>query len=175
MDIFVKMYYLRRAMLVYQFVFGTYPKLTEILSGDATDQNEFAQVVDNATDIINAKIIAAPKTPEVTALCDEYDCSDVLQVVECCDFNVITDKHHHRKFFNEIENDEAFMYFVEMFERIWEVDEDGEFFIMVYDWGDHCIYFADREDLYSMVNNYDIAPYTAFQVKDGVALELWTE
>ena len=175
MDAFVNMYYLRRAMLVYQFVFGTYPKLTDILSGDATDQDEFAYVVENATNIINAKIIAAPQTPELKALCDEYNCSDVLQVVECCDFDVITDKHHHRKFFNEIENDEVFMYFIEMFKRIWNVDEVGEFFIEVYDWGDHRIYFADRDDLCSMVNNYDVAPYTAYQVVDNADVELWSE
>ena len=175
MDIFAKMYYLKRAMLVHQYVFGTYPNPPEILSGDATDQNEFAQVVDNAIDIINAKIIAAPKTPEVKALCDEYDCSDVLQLVERHGFHPITYKHHPHKFFHEIENVEAFMYFVEMFERIWNLDKDGEFFIEVYILADHRLYFADRENLYSMVENYDVSPYTAFQTKDGVTVELWSE
>ena len=175
MDPFVSMYYLKRAILVYQFMFGSYPNLSDIPMVSIDDKESFCYAVSDAIDAINYKIITAAYTPELQAFCNEHSCPDVLTVVESCDFEVITDKHHHRKFFNEIENDSIISYFIDEFERVWEIDEDGQYFVSVYDWNDHDIFFSDMDDLNSFVNNYDIAPYTVFEMVNGAAVEMYSE
>ena len=175
MDPFVSMYYLKRAILIYQFVYGTYPTIRDIPSCGIDDKESFCFAVSDAIDAINYKIITAPHTPELQAFVNEHGCPDVLTVVECCDFDVITSKHHGRKFFNEIENESIISFFIDEFERIWEIDENGPYFISVYDWNDYDIYFATLEDLHSFVNNYDIAPYTAFETDGTVSKELFSE
>ena len=175
MDPFVAMYYLRRAILVYQFVFGVYPTLKDIPIGCIEDEDSFCDAVSQAIDDINYKIITATYTPELQAFCNEHNCPDILTVVEACDFSVITQKHHGRKFFNEIYLEEIISFFIDEFERIWEMDENGPYFISVYDWNDYDLYFANLDDLNSFVHNFDIAPYTAFETVNGAAHELWSE
>lgn len=175
MDPFVTMYYLKKAILVYQFAYGVYPNLRDIPMGCIEDEDSFCDVAEQVTDYINNKIIQAPKTTELMDFIAQYqDCKTLLDVVECCDFDVITSKHHGRKFFNEIYNEEIISFFIDEFERIWEVDENGPYFIEVYDLNDHPIYFATMDDLNSMVNNFDIAPYTAFETVNGASYELWS-
>lgn len=175
MDPFVSMYYLKRAILVYQFMFGNYPTLSDIPQVCIEDEESFCDAVSDAIDAINYKIITAQYTPELQAFCNEHNCPDVLTVVESHDFELITSEHHPGKFFNEIENDSIISYFIDEFERVWDIDEDGPYFISVYDWNDYDLYFADMDDLNSFVNNYDIAPYTVFEIVDGIAKDLYSE
>lgn len=174
MDPFVSTYYLKKAILVYQFVFGVYPNLRDLPIGAIEDYEGFCNEAASATDYLNAKILAATYSPELTEMLTAYNCSNILEVVECCDFDVITSKHHGNKFFNEIENEEIISFFIDKFEEIWDVDDNGDFFIEIYDWNDYPIYFKTFDDMMSLFHNYDCTPCTAFEVVNGHSQELWS-
>ena len=91
---------------------------------------------------------------------------------EYSDYEVYTDEHHHREFWNEIENDRATDYFLEIFVKILDLSETScsEYCVSLYDFHDEYIYFENENDMNSFLCNYDCAPYTAFKI-DGNTLE----
>lgn len=175
MDPFVSMYYLRKAIFLYEFAYGVYPRLKDMPIGCMEDEDSFCDAVEQVTDHINYLIENAPMTSELRAFIVEHDGENLFEVVESCDFDIIVKAHHNSPYFNEIPLEEIMSYFIDEFERIWEMDENGLYSISVYDWGDYDLYFADLEDLKSFVCNYDAAPYNVFKNENGVCECLWSE
>lgn len=95
---------------------------------------------------------------------------------EYSDYDVYTDEHHHRQFWNEIENEEIVEYFFGLFTKILEleVSETSEFFVSLYDFHDEALYFENETDMESFLCNYDCAPYTAFQIHEDYNEELYS-
>lgn len=174
-DPFVQMYYLRKAIFLYEFAYGVYPKLRDMPIGCIEDADSFCDVMEQVTDHINAAIANVPMTKELQQFIAEHDCETLFEVVESCDFDIIVKAHHNSPYFNEIPLEEVMSFFIDEFERIWELDENGAYSVSVYDWGDYELYFANLEDLQSFVHNYDIAPYNVFKTENGVSECLWSE
>ncbi len=158
-----QMYYLKRTILIYERVFGKLPEYPKEKLTAAHDEDSFIAVVDAVREYLEKKIRQATLSDEDMNLLLEFDVVDFLELAEVCDFDVITEKHHHRKFFNEIENDIIIETLLAEFEKLWDFEDDGPFFIEVYDFNDYCLFFASMSELESFVNSYDVAPYTAFE------------
>ena len=61
---------------------------------------------------------------------------------------------------------------IEKFLEIFEVkDEPQKYAVSLYDFNDYDIVFSSEDDMNSFLNNFDVAPYTAFEI-DG---DEWTE
>ena len=170
-----QMYYLKRAILIYERVFGKLPEYPEAQLTTFDDVAGFAQAVEDVRRYVEKQIRQAVLSDDDANILQEFDVADFMELAEVCDFDLITDKHHHRKFFNEIENDFIIETLLAEFERLWQFDMDGPFFIDVYDFNDYRLFFASYDDLASFVRNYDVAPYTAFEMIDNVAVELYSE
>ena len=74
---------------------------------------------------------------------------DVKENWTYCDMEIFTDKFHYRKYFNEIENDKATEYFLELIlETLGVATNDGNetnFSLRLYDFNDYDILACDME------------------------------
>lgn len=84
------------------------------------------------------------------------------------DYEMYTDKFHHRSYWNEIPNDVVTDYLFEQFVNLLEITESdaSQYSVSLYDFNDEYIYFENEDDMNSFIYNYDCAPYTVFE-KDG--------
>ena len=100
-----------------------------------------------------------------------------LEEWEFSDYEVYTDEFHHRKYWNEIDNDRATDYFLEMFIKLMKLEESAssEFCVSLYDFSDEYVYFENEDDMNSFLCNYDCAPYTAFKIDGNTLEELYSE
>lgn len=171
---FVSLYYLKKTILIYERVFGYYPNREE-QDFHSNSEAEFAELVEKIQSELETEIRSAELSAEDVAFLYEQSATDFIDLAEHCDFELITEKHHHRKFFNEIENEAIVETLLSEVCRLWNIDAEGEFFVELYDFNDRPIFFATREDLENFVKNFDVAPYVAFQTINGKCEELWSE
>ena len=172
-NIFTQVYYLKRSVLLYQFATGHYPRLKDLVIGQIEDEDTFFSVVGDVLESINQQILGY--TNDHLALLQKYNCTNLVELAECCDFDVITDKHHHRKFFNEIENDEIVEFFIEKLFSILDLSEEGNYIISIYDFNNYDICFPTLAELETFVQKYDVVPYTAYELVNGHCVELYSE
>lgn len=171
---FVSLYYLKKTILIYERIFGHYPnRVEQVLHSNS--EAEFAELVEKIQRELDAEIRSAELSAEDVAFLNEHSATDFIELAEYCDFELITDKHHHRKFFNEIENEAIVETLLSEIQRLWNIDVAGDFFVELYDFNDRPIFFATLEDLENFVKNFDVAPYVAFQTINGDVEELWSE
>lgn len=161
-DFFEELYYVKKAMLMSENIFDGYSKTDEVFA------------------VIKPELAKVKNLTELTALAGKYFNllkADIPQFDDWnySDYEVYTDKFHHRKFWNEIENHESIEVFLEKFLEIFDAqDEPQNFSISLYDFNDYNIIFANENDLNSFICNFDVAPYTVFEHKDGVWVEMYS-
>lgn len=91
------------------------------------------------------------------------------------DHSVYTDKLHHRKFWNEIENDNSVNYFFNAFVKIKNLEDSFlPYMLSLYDFNNEALYFASKEKAKQFIDKYDCAPCTLFKQYDGYNEELWS-
>jgi hypothetical protein len=97
----------------------------------------------------------------------QYIPQDVYSMWDCGDYTAYTDTLHHRKFWNEIENDVATQYFFEVLCNLigvaTEEDEDKLFMLELYDFNDVSLYFDSEEDANAFINRYGIDTCVGFE------------
>lgn len=99
----------------------------------------------------------------------------ILDKWETGDYKVFTDKYHHRKYLNEIENHDTINSLIEKFIELSkdEYKVSGKetdnmlWMIEVYDFNDYGLYFETEEDLNKFLGEFDIASCVVFSREPG--------
>lgn len=105
--------------------------------------------------------------------------AEKIEEWECCDYEVYTDEHHHRLFWNEIYNDNAINFFLDKFFEFVNVatddSDDMKFTLRLYDFNDFDVYFHNEDEAVEFIDRYASAPITAFSKdEDGDWVEEWS-
>ena len=165
MDFFTNLYYAKKAMLMVECIDDNLKRVEEVFEtispslASAVDLSDITAVVTQYFEGIKALIPAETY--------EEWSYSD---------YEVYTDKHHHRKFWNEIKNHSSIEIFLEKFLEIFDAeDEHQSFAVSLYDFHDYDIVFANEDDMNSFLCNFDVAPYTVFSIEDGQWIEEYSE
>lgn len=94
------------------------------------------------------------------------------------DYEVYTDTFYHRKFWNEIPNDNAtqiaFDAFSEFIEKAYRTNGSRLFELSLYDFNDECISFDTQKSAMDFIKKFDCCPYTLFKRENGVSIELFS-
>lgn len=98
------------------------------------------------------------------------------------DSEVYTDKYHHRKFANEIENSDLVNILLEKFVSLYDdihVFTDSsrmnkEYNLRLYDFNDYDLYFLSEQDAELFASEFILDTYTLFKMEDGVWIEQYS-
>ena len=154
MDFFVHLYYCKKAMLMVECIDSNYKRVDEVFE---TVKNNLA----SAETLGDITEVAEQYFEGIKALIPAETYEEWFDA----DYEVYTDKYHHRKFWNEIENHESIEVFLEKFLDIFDAtDEPENFAVSLYDFNNYDIIFANEEDMNSFICNFDVAPYTSFRI-----------
>ena len=100
---------------------------------------------------------------------------EVMEFWLSCDMEVYTSEFHNRKYFNEIENDEATCYFLLQFLRLIGVEtcesDSAKYMVYIYDFNDFPVFFETEEDMDSFLDCYKVAPCVCFEKNDDMSWE----
>jgi hypothetical protein len=135
----------------------------------------FRKLTDDATDI--ATLEQQLKDFRENYI-EEYIPEEVMDLWDSGDYEVFTDKCHHRKFMNEIENDCSVEYFIEKFFELMGVstsEGDNAFRISLYDLNDFDIYFPSEAVAMEFIEKCRPDCYTAFSRKEDYWQEEWSD
>ena len=165
----------KKAILLYERVFGSYPAadIGDLMYlYDIETQVEFEEVCNRIVEELYEKVQTATLSQENKDFLEELNYTSFIELACEGDFDLITSKYHCRKYFNEIPNELIVDTLITAFERIWEIDTEGPFYITVYDLADEPVFFSNYDDLCSFVHNYAVEPYVAFEIKNNKPEEL---
>lgn len=98
------------------------------------------------------------------------------------DSEVYTDKYHHRKFQNEIENSDLIIMLLEKFVSLYDdihVSNDSsrmseEYNLRLYDFNDYDLYFSSEQDAELFASEFSPDAYTLFKMEDGAWVEQYS-
>lgn len=160
-NIFDELYYLKKDILIAENIVG-YHNVSKVI--------KYKPITGYTAEQTTAHIIATKE--KVKALIP----ADMYEQYQYVDYEVYTDKYYHRKFFNEIENDDIIKNILENLINALKLEdtEDKKFCLSLYDLNDETIYFTTEKEMEDFVNHYGIAPCTAFAVKENSYVELWS-
>ena len=100
---------------------------------------------------------------------------EVMELWLSCDMEVYTSEFHNRKYFNEIENDEATCYFLLQFLQLIGVEtcesDSAKYMVYIYDFNDFPVFFETEEDMDSFLDGYKVAPCVCFERNDDMSWE----
>lgn len=105
---------------------------------------------------------------------------DDYELISYKDYEEYTDDHHHRKFWNEIEDDALTHTLLMKFDDIIHKDEFDEVGtqdcvdVDAYDFADYAFRFKNLEQAESFIKKYGVIPCSVYEVKDGMYEELYT-
>lgn len=107
-----------------------------------------------------------------------YIPEEIMDLWDSGDYEVYTDANHHRKMWNEIDNDSSVDFFLAKFFELEGVEcneKDGYNAMMsLYDFCDYCIYFKTTKDLEAFFEKYSVDCCTTFKRNDGYWEEDWS-
>lgn len=157
MDFFAQLYYCKKVMLMAENLNNGFDEINKVYEG------------------INKKLSLVENIEGLTDLAEEYF-NNIKKLIpdetyekwEHSDYEVYTDKYYHRQYWNQIRNHKSITDFLETFLKIFDAqDEPQNFAISLYDFNNYDIIFANEDDLNSFICNFDIAPYTVFEIHDN--------
>lgn len=103
---------------------------------------------------------------------------DIKELWKYCDYTVYTDANHHRKFWNEIENDVSVQYFLDKYFELIGIEtsesDKMNFFLSIYDFNNYEVYFEDKDDMMEFFHEYGPEPCTCFEKENGSFVETWS-
>ena len=172
------MYYTKKAILLYERVFGYKPIVDpcDIATLESIEtQERFETVCARIQETLKEQVFNANLSNEDKEFLEELQFSNFLELADEGDFALVTEKYYHRKFFNEIPNDAIITSLITAFERLWGLPSEGPYFIEIYDLGDEAIFFESYDAMKQFVDDYDATPYTAFEIKEHCSIELYSE
>lgn len=159
-----ELYYLKKTVLMVENLDGGISRIKSLFSEfklknpfPATEEQLIVQVR-NFKEIINACIPI-----------------DIKEKWEYSDYSAYTDKLHHRKFWNEIENDSSVDYFLNAFVQIKKIGgSELPYMLLLYDFNDEALYFESEKKAKEFTLKYDCAPCTLFKQYSNYCEEIWS-
>lgn len=104
---------------------------------------------------------------------------EVMELWDKGDYEVYTDRMHHRQFWNEIENDSSVDYFIEQFFKLIGVstceEEKHQFRLSLYDFNNFDVYFCSEADALKFIEEYTPDCYVAFSRQEDYWREEWSD
>ena len=104
---------------------------------------------------------------EFKQLCVNVE-ADIIAQVACVDAT----RQNEDIDLTEIPNDLVTECLMDAFESIWEIPENGPVYITVDNLHNEVFFFYDIDDMWSFVYNYEVAPYTAYEVKNNESVRI---
>ncbi|NLZ94404.1 MAG: hypothetical protein GX921_01085 [Bacteroidales bacterium] len=91
---------------------------------------------------------------------------DVREDLELNDYEIYTDKHHHRQYWNEIPLPMIALNFVDEYKKIADLNhtEESKYCAVIYDLSDDEFCFNTLEEMETFLRVEDVAPFTAFEL-----------
>ena len=164
---FKELYYLKREILM----------LENLREGNAFMEELFEEFVKHHEKPLNACYLES-QIVDFRYIINSHIPKDVKENWTYCDMEIFTDKFHYRKYFNEIENDKATEYFLELIlETLGVATNDGNetnFSLRLYDFNDYDIYFKSEEDANAFIEKYSIDTCTGFAKENDEWIESWS-
>lgn len=100
-------------------------------------------------------------------LCIDIE-ADIIARVACVDAS----RQNEDINLAEIPNDLITECLMDAFERIWEIPVAGPVYITVDNLHNEAFFFYDVDDMWSFVYNYEVTPYSAYEVKNNVSIRI---
>ena len=168
---FADVYYLKRAQLLSEYLTGNLEKIDELYNNEFKNKVKDADTVDSLLEVVNS---FTQKIKDSIANDDIYE-----EMMFYSDYDKFTDEHHHRKYWNEIENHESIDDILHQFLSIFDCDDieenETEYIISLYDFNNFEINCRSYDECSSLECNYDIEPYTVFErSEDGSFVESYS-
>lgn len=164
MDFLEELYYLKKSVLMVENLDDGLSKIDSILSEfrlidpAPTTEGQLIAQVRAFKKMLNGRIPIKIK--------EEWNYSD---------HSVYTDKFHHRKFWNEIENDNSVNYFLSAFIQIKKLGNSNfPYMLLLYDLNNEALYFKSEEKAKQFIDKYDCAPCTLFKQYSNHCEEIWS-
>lgn len=162
-NFFSTLYYIKRYMLMIENIHG---------------EESISMTIDQQKSIQD-KINEIQTLQELNFLAKFYEFAlkdiipvDRLDAWMVSDYEDFTDKYHHRKFWNEIENNPIIDTFIEQFCKIYgkcKIYTDSNYDdnicmwnLKLYDFNDYDLYFISQESLESFAEDFELEPYTVY-------------
>ena len=164
-DFFTELYYCKKYMLMIEQLHGEY--LT-----DCTEYSAVSFIYENLEHIRTI--------PELKLLVKRFNChlkehipKHILVDWEVSDYEVYTDKYHHRKYWNEIDNgvllDIIIERFIALYSNIGTIHTYDTYStdktiwnLRLYDFNDYNVYFESLEALEQFTNCFNPDTYTVY-------------
>lgn len=170
-DPFPRLNYLKKLYLIYEAEFGT-------LKTNEWFEEKCDAGLEKITSIEDFCRFVTQFEKECCQNYYNYYDNDRLYDLFTGDYIVYTHDQHGRKFWNEIENPP----FLEKLLKklIWLLPDAAwsmpyDYSLVLYDFNDLDIYFKTIEDVYSFIEEFDIAPATLFTMDNtGHYVEMWS-
>ena len=160
-NFFVSLYYIKRYMLMIENIHG----------------ESALRLTSEQTKILQSHINDIETLPELSTFEKFYELalkdiipSDKLDEWETSDYEEFTNGYHHRKFWNEIENNPIIDMFIVRFCELYggcKIYTDETYNkstclwnLRLYDFNDYDLYFTSMEDLENFTDQFEIEPYT---------------
>lgn len=144
----------------------------------------------HATDVIKPEISCVEKTDTMLKLIHviKHTTDKLMKCIPAkiakewayADYTAYTDVYYHRRFWNEIPNDEitkkALDQFLKISKPVGYIEKQSEhsYLIYVYDFNDKELMFDNEEHLTQFITQYGIAPATIFACHNGMWIEQYS-
>jgi len=96
---------------------------------------------------------------------------DTYQELIFGDYEVYTDEHHHRRFWNEIPIPDIALNWISEYKKIAGLDyqhEKTNYLVSVYDLNEDGFYFKTEKEMEDFLKIEDVAPFTAMILIDNI-------
>lgn len=165
--LFSNICYLKKSMLMFENIHG---KLFMVTHKDIMDN--IKQALDNIKSISELNLL----TQNLVCFIKDY-CIDAIGIKkfdkwQYGNYEQFTDKYHHRKFWNEIENHEIIDEFIQTFCRLWN-NENHKIYtdsnydesictwnVRLYNFNNFDLYFENQEETDAFTENFELEPIT---------------
>lgn len=159
-----ELYYLKKTVLMVENLDGEISRIKSLLS-EFRLKNPFPATEEQLiTQVRDFKKVLNTCIPIV-----------IKEKWEYSDYSVYTDKLHHRKFWNEIENDSSVNYFLDAFIQIKNLgDSKLPYMLLLYDFNDEALYFESEEKANQFIDKYGCTPCTLIEQYGHYSKELFS-
>lgn len=166
-EFFKSLYYCKKHMLMLEKLYGEY-------TVNHINKQTAAEMVENFDKITTPR--------ELVMFVQLFDAElkanipyAILEKWETENYEFFTNEHHHRQYWNKIENHDTINYLIEKFIELSkdEYKVSGKetdnmlWLVEVYDFNDYGFYFEKKEDLDEFLGEFDIAPCVVFSREPG--------
>lgn len=166
-NLFSSIYYLKKNMLMFENIHGE-----SFMVAHKDTMNNIRQKLDNIKTISELHLLTQNLVYMLRCHCIDAIGIAKFDEWQYGDYEQFTDKYHHRKFWNDIENHEIIDALIQTFCRLWN-NENHKIYtdsnydkslctwnVRLYDFNDFDLYFESQEETDTFINSFELEPIT---------------